>query len=221
MALTASTVAPFRFQIKLFGSQRFPVQSGSCLLLFPNKHRQVVMKCSAKETGLGQFSDPSKLKMQFGDLGDKLWQTFPEPVKEFPWKRAEDIMLQRLKEALKWSMITLFAFNSLSDILLSISKNKELMIPLGLFIGCAAADVFKETAMELFPSVSLKEEGLKKTLVAVGVFFIFVKVVSAYLALRGSLLLSHVGNGGLLQVLWLWRKLNEVDSPSLVEKSEK
>ncbi|KAI3958841.1 hypothetical protein MKX01_023517 [Papaver californicum] len=228
MALTASTVAPFGFQIKLLKSQIFTVHSGSCLLLSPNKHRQAIMKCSAKVTGFGQFSGPSKLKMQFGDFGEKLWQTFPEPVKEFPWKKAEDVVLQRLlflgKEALKWFLITLFAFSSLSDILLSISKNKELMIPLGLFIGCATADIFKETSKELFPSVSLKEEGLKKNLVAIGVFFVFVKVVSAYLALGASALLSHVGNGGLLQVLWLWRKLQEErdsNSPSLVENSEK
>ncbi|KAI3957082.1 hypothetical protein MKX01_004373 [Papaver californicum] len=228
MALTASTVAPFGLQIKLLESQIFPVHSGSCLLLSPNKHRQAIMKCSAKATGFGQLSDPSKLKMQFGDFGEKLWQTFPEPVKEFPWKKAVDIMPQRLlslgMEALKWSLTTLFAFSSLSDILLSISKNKELMIPLGLFIGCAAAGIFNETSKELIPSVSLKAEGLKKNLVAIGVFFVFVKVVSAYLALGASVLLSHVGNGGLLQVLWLWRKLHaEIDSnsPSLVENPEK
>ncbi|KAI3880133.1 hypothetical protein MKW92_018414 [Papaver armeniacum] len=203
MALTASTVAPFGFQIKLLNSQIFPVHSGSCLLLSPNKHRQTIIKCSAKVTGFGQFGDPNKLKMQ----------TFPEPVKEFPWKKAEDIMLQRLlflgKEALKWLLITLFAFSSLSDILLSISKNKELLIPLGLFIGCVVSDIFKETSKELFPSASAKEGGLKMNLVVIGAFFVFVKVVAAFLAVGGKVLLSHVGNGGLLQVLWMWRKIQE------------
>ncbi|MCL7043383.1 hypothetical protein MKW94_025896 [Papaver nudicaule] len=228
MALTASTVAPFGFQIRLLESQIFPVHSGSCLLLPPNKHRQAIVKCSAKVTGFGQFGDPSKLKMQVGDFGKKLWQTFPEPVKEFPWKKAEDIVLQRLlflgKEALKWSLITLFAFSSVSDISLSISKNKELVIPLGLFIGCVAADIFKETSKELFPSACAKEGGLKRNLVAIGAFFVFVKLIAAYLALGGRVLLSHVGNGGLLQVLWLWRKLQEEkdsNAPSLVENSEK
>ncbi|KAI3831619.1 hypothetical protein MKX03_017467 [Papaver bracteatum] len=227
MALTASTVAPFGFQIKLLGSQIFPVHSGSCLLLAPNKHRQTIIKCSAKVTGFGQFGDPSKLKMQVVDFGEKLWQTFPETVKEFPWKKAEDIMLQRLlflgKEALKWSLIILFAFSSLSDILLSISKNKELLIPVGLFIGCVVSDIFKETSKELFPSASAKEGGLKLNLVAVGVFFVSVKFVAAYLAVGGKVLFSHVGNGGLLQVLWAWRKIQEEgdsDMPSLVENPE-
>ncbi|KAI3903448.1 hypothetical protein MKW98_032102 [Papaver atlanticum] len=227
MALTASTVAPFGFQIKLLDSHIFSVHSGSCLLLAPNKHRQTIIKCSAKVTGFGQFGDPSKLKMQVVDFGEKLWQTFPEPVKEFPWKKAEDIMLQRLlflgKEAFKWSLITLFAFSSLSDILLSISKNKELLIPLGLFIGCVVSDIFKETSKELFPSSSAKEGGLKMNLVVIGAFFVFVKVVAAFLAVGGRVLLSHVGNGGLLQVLWVWRKIQEErnsDMPSLVENPE-
>ncbi|OVA00144.1 hypothetical protein BVC80_1329g13 [Macleaya cordata] len=208
MALTASTVPSFGFQIKLLEGQIFPAHWCSHFSRFPN-HRTPI-RCSMKISTVAQFGEPSKLKMQVDDFGEKLWQSFPEPVKEFPWKKAEDVVLQRFlflgERVLKWSMVALFVLSSLSDVMLSISRNRELLIPLGLFVGCMLADFLKETSKELLPST--KEGGLKRHLVVTGAFFVLVKV-SAYFTIGGNLLLSHVGNGGLMQVLWLWIKSHE------------
>jgi len=54
------------------------------------------------------------------------------------------------QKALKWTLIILFVFSSLSDVIFSISRNQELMIPLGLFVGCLMTDFLKEISRELF-----------------------------------------------------------------------
>lgn len=45
-------------------------------------------------------------------------------------------------------------------------------------------------------------------LLGIGSFFVF---VSLCFKLQGKVLLSHIGNGGLMQVLWLARKLQQTD----------
>lgn len=50
---------------------------------------------------------------------------------------------------------------------------------------------------------------MKWQLLAIGGFFVVVKFVSVYFAIQNRVFLSHVGNGGLLQVLWLWKSLLE------------
>lgn len=85
---------------------------------------------------------------------ERLQETFPESAKEFPWKKAEEMVIQRLlilgKKALKWFSLILLVASSLSDVLLSISRDRELLIPLGLFLGCMMADFLKETSQDLF-----------------------------------------------------------------------
>lgn len=89
-------------------------------------------------------------------LRKRIWEAAPDSVKDFPWKKAEDIVLQQLlllgQEIVKWSLVTLFILSSISDVVFCISRNKELMIPIGLFVGCMMADFLKETSRELFPN---------------------------------------------------------------------
>ena len=107
------------------------------------------MKVSMKE-----FSDPNKFKTQINIAMKKLWEVIPDSVKEIPWKKAEDILLEQLiflgQKGLKWTFITLFIFSSLSDVIFSLSRNQELIIPFGLFVGCLMTDFIKETSQELF-----------------------------------------------------------------------
>ncbi|KAL6012854.1 hypothetical protein ACLOJK_003343 [Asimina triloba] len=140
-----------------------------------------------------------------------LWQTFPEPVKEFPWKKAEGVLLQQLfflgQRALGWVLIILFVASSLSDVIFAISRNRELLIPVGLFLGCLMADFLKETSQELFPTT--QEEVLSRHFIGIGLSFVFIKFVSLYLGIQGRAFLSHLGTGGLMQVWWLRKKLAE------------
>lgn len=103
---------------------------------------------------MAEFGEPKKVNMQISILREKLWEAIPDPVKEIPWKKAEKILMERLlfvgQKALKWTLTILFVFSFLSDFIFSISRNQELMIPLGLFVGCMMTDFLKEISHELF-----------------------------------------------------------------------
>lgn len=105
---------------------------------------------------MGSWNDPSKLKMRLGYAVKKLNECIPDSVHNFPWKRAESTAMQQLlvlgQKTLKWSLIALFIFSSSCDILSSISRNKELFIPFGLYLGCLTADFLKETSQEILQS---------------------------------------------------------------------
>ncbi|XP_077220667.1 uncharacterized protein LOC143854534 isoform X2 [Tasmannia lanceolata] len=203
MTLTVSSNPPF---IKLLKSQRYPLLHG-CFLIPRSQSQRFSLTCSMEVPNEKPFRELRKIKTRVENF-TRVLETFPDSVKEFPWRKAEDTMLQRLlllgQKALKWSLIALFITSSFLDIVFSISRNRELMIPLGLFIGCTIADFLKETSQELFQG--RKEEGL---LIGVGSFFVLVKFISLYFSIQGRAFLSHVGNGGLMQVLWLAKKLQE------------
>lgn len=116
-------------------------------------HHQTSPKCSMK-VSLEEFSDPDKAKTQINIVRKKLWEVIPDTVKELPWKKAENILLERLiflgQNALKWTLITFFISSALSDVIISISRNQELMIPFGLFVGYLTADFIKDISKELF-----------------------------------------------------------------------
>lgn len=133
-------------QIKHFHCQ-LRRHSRSCV------HYQTFPTCSMK-VSMREFRDPNKFKMQINIVRKKLWEVIPDSVKEIPWKKAEDILLERLiflgQKGLKWTLITLFIFSSLSDVIFSFSRNQELIFPFGLFVGCLMTDFIKETSQELF-----------------------------------------------------------------------
>lgn len=112
---------------------------------------QILPKCSIT----AQIGEPNKAKLELGTARKRLWDAVPEPLKQFQWKKAENILFERLlllgRKALKWSLVTFFVFSSLSDVVFSISTNQELMIPLGLLVGCLLSDFFTETLNQLFP----------------------------------------------------------------------
>lgn len=105
---------------------------------------------------MAQFCEPNKIREQLNIIKERLWETTPETVKDFPWKKAENLLLERLlfvgHKALKLSLVTVFVISSLSDFLYSISRNQELMVPFGLIVGCLMTDFLKETSQEAFRS---------------------------------------------------------------------
>ncbi|GER31136.1 leucine-rich repeat protein kinase family protein [Striga asiatica] len=100
--------------------------------------QRVLVTYSAKFPMMEDFNDPSKRLALLNYTKDKLWASIPCSVKQFPWEKAESIALQKLlvfgKETLKWSLLAFFGFSCIFDIPYSISRNKELVIPFGLFV---------------------------------------------------------------------------------------
>lgn len=143
-------------QMKSLKSQSFQLHSH---LLINVRRCPISVASSFKLPTTSQFRDPSNIKLHMNYVRKKLWDVIPNPIKDFPWKKAEAIALKQFlvtgKEALKWSLVALLIVGSISDIIFSISTNKELLVPFGLFIGCIMAMFLKETSQELFPNLEV------------------------------------------------------------------
>ncbi|KAF8024680.1 hypothetical protein BT93_F1762 [Corymbia citriodora subsp. variegata] len=197
------SVSPFR--IKLLNSKMCQPSNGITLhsrrQTFPKHSMQVMM---------AQFGESERLNVQLDAVTERLQEAIPDSVKHFPWKKAETVLLDRVvllgQKALKWSLITLFVASSLSDVLFAITRNRELIIPIGLFVGCLLTDFLKEVTTELSGDSQL-DKGLIQHLTAIGVFLVLLKFTSAFCGLGVRVFLLHVANGGLMQALWLWRNL--------------
>ncbi|WOL10919.1 hypothetical protein Cni_G19678 [Canna indica] len=202
----------------------YPIDSGrktfNYRTLYPSSTchflQQPVTLAITKLQGAGDFAESNKVSSFLNRLPDKLWEVSPESLKEFPWEEAKDMVIHLLlflgTKALKWSFIGLYVLSFLSDLSLAISRDRELFIPMGLFIGLALADFLKESLQEFFKA-STKDVDFVKYLRGIGSFFVFVKLVSLCFTMQGKVLLSHIGNGGLVQLLWLARKLQQTDDP--------
>lgn len=208
------------FPIKLLDGQGFPFHKNS-VTSFYHKHKLCPRHNSVRVLAMTQSSEPRKITTHLNNLRDRLWKEFSEPVKEMPWKKAEEKILQRLslygKSVLKWSLIVLFISSCLSDVTLALSRNKELIIPFGLFVGCILADFLKELSQQFF--IISQDRESKWHFIGISFLFVVVKVLSTRFSLGGQVFLSHVGNGGLLQVIWLWKKLREEGDNSENETS--
>ncbi|XP_015972576.1 uncharacterized protein LOC107495878 [Arachis duranensis] len=202
--------SPPKLRVNLFQCQ--PCQAHRCSeihlphRIFCTRTRSVKVKVSTAD-----HNEPNGVNMQLGVLGEKLRAAIPTSVQEFPWRKAEQIVLERVvflvQEAAKWSLVLFFVFGSLSDVVYTFSINRELIMPVGLFVGCLMADFLKEISQELFHKS--EEKDLKWHLLGLYSFFVFVKFISTRFAIQPHVFLLHVGNGGLMQVLWSWRKSME------------
>ncbi|XP_030528508.1 uncharacterized protein LOC115739520 [Rhodamnia argentea] len=202
------STSPFR--IKLLNGRRCQPGNGitlhSCQRTFPKLSMQVMM---------AQFGESERLNVQLDAVTERLQEVIPDSVKHFPWKKAETVLLNRVallgRKALKWSLITLFVASSLSDVLFAISRNRELTIPIGLFVGCLLTDFLKEVMTE-FSGDSQLDKGFVQCLTAISCVFVLLKFASAFCGLGVRVFLSHVANGGVMQTLWLWRNLSHGSS---------
>lgn len=116
-------------------------------------HKSTTFSMKMAKAGFGESSN---FKLQLDVCKEKLWRVTPEPVKNFPWKEARDVLVERLLvaggKALKWSLIALYIASFASDFVFSVLRNWELMIPFGLLVGCLMSDFFKEVAQEMVPT---------------------------------------------------------------------
>lgn len=103
---------------------------------------------------MSDHNESDEVKLQIGNIKEKIRDMLPNAVQEFPWSKAEHKLVDRLitlaREALKWALVLYFVLGSLSDIVYTLSINRELVIPIGLLVGCLTADFLKETSRELF-----------------------------------------------------------------------
>ncbi|KAK3425650.1 hypothetical protein EUGRSUZ_F02208 [Eucalyptus grandis] len=182
------SISPFR--IKLSNNRMCQPSNGTTLL----PHRRTFPKHSV-QVMMAQFGESERLNAQLNAVTERLQEAIPDSVKHFPWKKAETVLLDRVvllgQKALKWSLITLFVASSLSDVLFAISRNRELIIPIGLFVGCLLTDFLKEVTVELSDDSQF---------------------TAAFCGLGVRVFLLHVANGGLMQALWLWRNLSHGSS---------
>ncbi|KAJ7966477.1 Glycine--tRNA ligase beta subunit like [Quillaja saponaria] len=176
MALTASIAIPSatQFRIKLFQNQSHQLERYLPVCV-PRKTFHIF----SKKVSMTHSGEPDKGKELRRLMREKLKEAMPTSVKDFPWKKAEDVIF-------------------------SLSINQELLIPVGLFAGCILTDFLKEILQEAFRSS--QEQGLNRLFSSICCFFLLVKL-AAYFAVQGQVFLLHVSNGGLMQVFWRWRRL--------------
>ncbi|KAG8503187.1 hypothetical protein CXB51_001035 [Gossypium anomalum] len=210
MALLTSSLLPSSLNIKVKQYEHQP-----CCSQLHNFHR-LSPKCHLKIT-MAQFWEPNKMKEQLNTIKERLWENSPDSVKAFPWKKTENLLLDKLliagNKALKLSIVTVFVFSCLSDFIYSISRNQELMIPFGLIVGVVMSDFLKQTSQEAFRSSEGKELEMKWQVLWMGGLFVVIKLVCAWFGIGTRVFLLHVANGGLMQVLWQWRSLLAENGP--------
>ncbi|KAG9147159.1 hypothetical protein Leryth_005393 [Lithospermum erythrorhizon] len=209
-------------------SMKFPSMKqsvGSCIMYCGRQgnhlnkqrgHYQGSILCSMKFPTMDQFSDFSNFEKYLDHVNWRILEFTPDPVKRFPWKKAVNVALQQLlmtgKEALKLSLLAVFVVGSLSDIVGSISKSKELLVPLGLLVGCAISEFVKDVSQEFLNNNKDVDETWH--LLGMGCIFLLLKIIAIKLSLEGQGFVLHVANGALMQVLWHLKSSGEVDSTS-------
>ncbi|XP_058725070.1 uncharacterized protein LOC131596438 [Vicia villosa] len=190
------------------------------------RHQTLYTRTTSIKASVADNNEPNEVKMQIGVMKKKLKEVMPRPVQEFPWRKAQHTLLDRLpflvQEALKWSLVAYFIISSLSDVVYTFSINRELIIPVGLFVGCLMADFLKEIFLELFHQ--FEEIDLKWRRLGLCGLFVLVKFTSTWFSIQSGVFLLHVANGGLMQLLWYWRNfmedaknLREMRNPSSLE----
>lgn len=194
-------VNPFRCQLRHFRK---------CSEIYlPNQ--TFYTRTTSIKASVADHNEPNEVKIQIGIMKEKLKEALPSPVQEFPWRNAQHTLLDRLhllvQEALKWSLVVYFISSSLSDVIYTFSINRELIIPVGLFVGVLVADFLKEISLELFHQS--EENDLKWRRLGLCGIFVLVKFMSTWFATQPGVFLLHVANGGLMQLLWYWRNFME------------
>ncbi|XP_068321365.1 uncharacterized protein [Pyrus communis] len=154
----------------------------------------------------GQSDDSGKMKFdQLIDKARQVWESSPQPVKSFPWKRAAQNFVQLIIDLIlavvKYLCVPLFAVSSLSEMSYCAHERKLFFIPIPVLIGMAIAEVFKLAALDASPR--LKDAEVPWHLILMAIFFTLLKLPGPYYPFWGRILIPHFANGGLLRTLWL------------------
>ncbi|MCL7046478.1 hypothetical protein MKW94_008014 [Papaver nudicaule] len=208
VSLTTIPRFPFR---KIQGCHRshlgrqclnFSDRSGG-LCIFRTTHS--IVSCSMNMAA-AESDDPRKMNLDRAMGGARtVWESFPEPVKTFPWAKVAVDFLQLLADlvfaVIKYLSVPVLVITSLSEMSYSAKERKMALIPIPMVAGILVAGVFSGTFLELSPT--LKEARFPYHLVAIGLFFLLLKLPGPYYPYWGRILIPHFANGGLLRTLWL------------------
>ncbi|KAI4295614.1 hypothetical protein L6164_035640 [Bauhinia variegata] len=156
--------------------------------------------------------DHSKMKLDhLIDKAQKLWDSSPQPVKNFPWNKALEnfiqLTLDLILAVVKYLSVPLLAVSSLSELSYCAHEKRLFLVPFPVIFGSAVAAVLKETALELSPR--LKDAEVPWHLIAIAIFFTLIKLPGPYYPYWGRILIPHFANGVLWRTLWfaiLWYK---------------
>ncbi|KAF8377490.1 hypothetical protein HHK36_030870 [Tetracentron sinense] len=184
-----------------------------------------IILCTINMTAGG--SDDSR-KINLDRILDKprqFLESFPQPVKSFPWIRALENFVQLILDlicaVIKYLCVPMLAVSSLSEMSYSAHERKLFLVPFPLLAGIAVAGVLRDTALELSPL--LKEAEVPWHLIVIAIAFTLLKLPGPYYPYWGRIFIPHFANGGLFRTLWfvfLWfRRPREVSGTKLQQTS--
>nr|XP_027189549.1 uncharacterized protein LOC101514031 isoform X2 [Cicer arietinum] len=194
-------------------TSRFVKKHGCRLGVKPfsaSQKTRLKISCAMNMSAAHQSDDDRKVQLdQLIDKAHKLWDSSPEPVKIFPWKRAlgnfVQLVLDLTLAVVKYLSIPVFAVTSISELSYCAHERKLVLVPLPVLFGAAVAGILKETALELSPRQ--RDAEVPWHLIAIAIFFTLIKLPGPYYPYWGRILIPHFANGVLLRTLWfavLW-----------------
>ncbi|GKV21256.1 hypothetical protein SLEP1_g31253 [Rubroshorea leprosula] len=153
-----------------------------------------------------QSGDSDKLNLESViEKARRLWDSSPQPVKEFPWNRAFEnfiqLFLDLILAVVKYLSVPLLVVTSLSEMSYCAHVKKLPLVPVPLLIGFVVAGVLGETALEL--SSLLKDAKVPWHLIAIAIFFTLIKLPGPYYPFLLRIFIPHFANGALWRTLWL------------------
>lgn len=145
-------------------TSRFVKKHGCRLGVKPfsaSQKTRLKISCAMNMSAAHQSDDDRKVQLdQLIDKAHKLWDSSPEPVKIFPWKRAlgnfVQLVLDLTLAVVKYLSIPVFAVTSISELSYCAHERKLVLVPLPVLFGAAVAGILKETALELSPRQRVK-----------------------------------------------------------------
>ncbi|XP_020570892.1 uncharacterized protein LOC110018022 [Phalaenopsis equestris] len=215
LALTTCAKLPFGFEARaLINLSRRDLPCHSFSGRPRSLHRLAPTLCSTKASAGKHISYVTEFSSYLHDLTGRILDASPQPLKEFPWEKAKLMVRERLlvlgKNMLAWSLVTLLICNILYDALMAVFISRELLVPLGLFTGVLLADFLNETCQELFQSKA-KGGNDMQLLWGIGLFFLALRFIFLRFRIVGWMLFCHIGNGGLMQILWLAKEMQQAE----------
>lgn len=116
------------------------------------------ISCAMNMTA-GQSDDPGQMNHLI-NKARKLWESSPQPVKIFPWKRAGlnfiQLILDLVLAVFKYLSVPLLAVSSLSEMSYCAQEKKLFFVPVPVIIGMAIAEVLKLAALDVSPLLKVK-----------------------------------------------------------------
>ncbi|VVB00594.1 unnamed protein product [Arabis nemorensis] len=133
-----------------------------------------------------------------------VWDSSPQPIKEFPWNRAFENFVQLVFDlaisVVKFLFVPILAVSSISEMSYCAHERRLALVPFPLVIGVVVAGILQETALKMSPR--LKEAEVPWHLIAMTMFFTLIKLPGPYYPYWGRLLVPHFANGVLFRSLW-------------------